>query len=95
MKKMHFAAAALMLALGAGTAMPVYADAGDMTFEKIFQMADRNSDKMVSRQEFLEAMGLAYDSKMKSMKGNAGMVKGDLMTRDGLKALIADIYRGA
>jgi hypothetical protein len=33
-------------------------------------------------------------SKMKSMKDDK-MMKGDAMTRDGYKSLIADIYKGA
>jgi hypothetical protein len=95
MKKMHFAAAALAMSLGLGAAMPVYADMGDITFNMIFEMADKNKNQMITKQEFLEAMGKAYDMKMKAMKGDAMMVKGDAMTRDGLKSLIADIYKGA
>ena len=42
-------------------------------------------------------MGRAYDMKMKKMKANNDdtMVKGDAMTRAGLKSLIDDIYHGA
>ena len=95
MKKMHFTAAALAMALGAGAAMPAYADMGDMTFEMIFKMADKNNDKMVTKQEFLDAMGKAYDMKMTKMKGDGMKAKNNMMTRDGLKDLIADIYKGA
>jgi hypothetical protein len=95
MKTKHFAAAAMALALGIGTALPARADMGDITFNMIFEMADRDANKLVTKQEFLEAMGKAYDMKMKAMKGDAKMVKGDAMTRDGLKDLIADIYKGA
>jgi hypothetical protein len=96
MKRTHFAATALVLAMGTATiAIPAHADAGDMTFEMIFKMADRNNDRMVTKQEFLEAMGKAYDMKMKAAKSDPKMAKDDAMTRDGLKGLIADIYRGA
>jgi len=95
MKKMHCAAAALAMALGIGAAMPAYADDADMTFDKIFRMADQNNNKMVTRQEFLDAMGKAYDQKMNAMKKDSKMVQGSEMTRDGLKSLIEDIYRGA
>ncbi len=96
MMKTQIAAVALTMALGAG-AMPAHADSHDtnMNFEMIFKMADKNKNSMVSRQEFLDAMGRAYDMGMKKMKGDSMMVKGSEMTRDGLKALIADIYRGA
>lgn len=95
MKKLQLAAAALMMSLGIGAAMPAYADAGDITFNMIFEMADKNKNSMITKQEFLEAMGKAFDMKMNAMKADAKMVKGDAMTRDGLKALIADIYKGA
>lgn len=91
----YLATAALALALGAGASLPARADMGDMTFNMIFQMADKDNNKLVTKKEFLDAMSKAYDMKMKEMKPDAGMVKGDAMTRDGLKSLIADIYKGA
>lgn len=98
MKKTLMVAIALT-ALSAAFSMPARADSHDaqMNFEMVFKMADRNKDGMVTRAEFLEAMGRAYDMKMakaKSMKDEK-MVKGDAMTRDGIKALIGDVYRGA
>lgn len=97
MKKMHAAAAILAMALGTGVAMPAFADSHDtnMSFEMIFKMADKNKNNMVTKQEFLDAMGKAYDMGMKKMKADPMMVKGSEMTREGLKALIADIYKGA
>jgi hypothetical protein len=95
MKKMHFAAAALAMSLGVGAAMPAYAGEDPWTFDKVFRMADKNKDSMVSKKEFLETMGMVYDSKMKAMKNDSKMVKDDAMTRDGLQSLIDEIYRGA
>jgi len=94
MKRIHFAAAALATVLNAGLALPAFAD-DPYSFDKIFRMADRNGDSMVTRQEFLDAMAKVYDEKMKAMKSDTKMVKGDAMTRDGLKSVIAEIYRGA
>lgn len=99
MKRSVLVASIVGLGLAAGTAsLPARADSHDtMNFEMVMKMADKNKDGMVTRAEFLEAMGKAYDmkmTKMKSMKDDK-MMKGDAMTRDGLKALIADVYRGA
>jgi len=96
MKPIRIAAAALMLGLIA--AAPARADMGDITFNMIFEMADKDRNSMVTKQEFLDAMGKAYDMKMAKMKTgkDAGsMVKGNAMTKDGFKALINDIHSGA
>ncbi len=61
-------------------------------------MADKNKDTMVTKAEFLDAMGRAYDMKMASYKkaGDTGkMMKGDALTKDGLKQLVADVYKGS
>lgn len=99
MKRSVLAVSIVSLGLVAGAAsMPARADSHDtMNFEMVMKMADKNKDGMVTRAEFLEAMGKAYDmkmSKMKAMKDDK-MMKGSAMTRDGVKALLADIYRGA
>jgi hypothetical protein len=98
MKKSIVAASALALTLlGGVVSTPARADAGDIYFEMVFAMADKNKDTMVSKAEFLDAMGRAYDMKMTSYKkgGDTGkMMKGDAMTKDGLKQLVADIYKG-
>ncbi|MFN7573022.1 MAG: hypothetical protein ACK5TK_16455 [Betaproteobacteria bacterium] len=98
-RKSFLAATALALGLGAASiAMPASADPGDMSFEQIFKMADKNNDKMITRAEFLEAMGKAYDMKMEKMKKgkDAGkMMKGDAMTLDGFRSFINDIHHGA
>lgn len=99
MKKTMIAATMAMGLVSATVALPARADSHDrdMNFEMIFKLADKNKDSMVTKAEFLEAMGKAYDMKMAKMKTakDDKMMKGDAMTRDGVKALVADIYRGA
>lgn len=98
MKNVRLAASVLMLGMLAATAsLPARADMGDLTFNTIFAMADKNKDGMITKQEFLDAMSKAYDMKMQKMKaaGDTKMMKGDAMTREGLKSLINDIYSGA
>ena len=99
MKKSIVAASALALTiLGGVVSTPARADQGDIYFEMIFSMADKNKDSMVTRAEFLDAMGRAYDMKMAAYKkaGDSGkMMKGDALTKEGLKQLIADAYKGA
>jgi Ca2+-binding EF-hand superfamily protein len=96
MKAKILTASALALALSMSViAAPAHARADDLTFPIIFKMADKNNDGMVTKEEFLDAMGKAYDMKMNAMKADAKMVKGNMMTRDGLKSLLNDIYHGA
>ncbi len=99
MKRTYLAAPVIALGLTIGSiATPAHADNHDvLNFEMIFKMADKNKDQMVTRQEFMEAMGKAYDMKMSKMKAmnDTMRMKGDAMTRAGLKALIEDLYRGA
>ena len=99
MKKSIFAASALALGLAvSAVSLPARADTGDIFLNKIFAMADQNKDSMVSKEEFLKAMGDAYDLKMTQYKksDSAGkMAKGELMTKAGLKDLLGDIYRGS
>ena len=94
MTKFQIATAALAMALSVGTALPARAD-DPYSFDKVFRMMDKNKDTMVTRQEFLDAMGKVYDDKMKVMKADPKMVKDNMMTRDGLKDLLGDIYKGA
>jgi hypothetical protein len=98
MKKHTLAISMLTLGLVAATAgLPARADMGDLTFNTIFEMADRNRDTMVTKQEFLDAMAKAYDMKMEKMKASKDtkMTKGNAMTMDGLKSLINDLHHGA
>jgi hypothetical protein len=99
MKKALLAATAMSLGLMAATvSLPARADAGDITFNAIFAMADKNKDSMITKQEFLDAMGKAYDmkmAKMKAVKDADKMMKGNAMTMDGFKSLINDVHSGA
>lgn len=99
MNKSILAASAITLGmLTATVSLPARADAGDMNFEMVFSIADKNKDSMVTKQEFLDAMGKAYDMKMEKMKASkdgAMMVKGDAMSKDGFKSLIQDIHHGS
>lgn len=96
MKSISIAVATLTLGLMA--AAPARADTADITFNMIFEMADKDRNAMVTKQEFLDAMAKAYDMKMDKMKSgkDAGsMIKGSAMTKDGFKALINDLHHGA
>lgn len=99
MKKLLLAASALSVGLMAATAsLPARADVGDITFNMIFEMADKDRNAMVTKQEFLDAMGKAYDMKMAKMKSGKDadkMIKGNAMTMEGLKSLINDVHYGA
>jgi hypothetical protein len=98
MHKSLFAASAVTLGLmSAALSLPARADGGDITFNAIFAMADKNKDTMVTKQEFLDAMSKAYDMKMAKMKSSKDsmMMKGDAMTKDGFKSLINDLHSGA
>ncbi len=92
------------LLIGAALATLLTVSAAPASSQEVFDfnyfmtMADRNKDGAVTRQEFLEAMGKAYDmnmTRMKKMKDSGKMVKGDRMTRDGLKELFSLMYVGA
>ena len=99
MTKALLAATAMSLGLMAATvSLPARADAGDITFNAIFAMADKNKDSMITKQEFLDAMGKAYDMKMAKMRAAKDadkMMKGNAMTMDGFKSLINDVHSGA
>jgi hypothetical protein len=84
--------------MAATASLPARADMGDITFNKIFEMADKDRNAMITKQEFLDAMGKAYDMEMAKMKAGKDadkMMKGNAMTMDGLKSLIRDIHYGA
>lgn len=97
MKKSVLAATMVTLGLAASAySLPARADSHDiLNFELVLKMADRNKDGMVTRAEFLDAMGKAYDMKMDKMKKDGKMVKGDAMTRDAFRSLLNDIHHGA
>lgn len=87
------ALAAVVLAAGFGLSAPASADPG--AFEWLMKQTELHRDGAVTKQQFLEAMGRAYDQSMAKMKDDAKMVKGGMMTMDGMRALLADLYRGA
>jgi glycine betaine/choline ABC-type transport system substrate-binding protein len=97
MKRRLFASSIMAIALSTGfVATPALADSGDVTFEMIWKMASK--DGMVSKKDFMDAMGKAYDmkmEKMKAMKDGSKMMKGDAMTREGFKSFIDDVHKGA
>jgi hypothetical protein len=99
MKRTQLAISALAFGLMAASAsLPARADMGDLTFNTIFEMADKDRNAMITKQEFLDAMGKAYDMKMAKMKTGKDadkMMKGNAMTMDGFKSLVNDIHSGA
>lgn len=99
MKKMQLVLSIAAFGLMAATAsLPARAAGGGDSFNAIFAMADMNKDGMVTKQEFLDAMGKQYDMKMAKMKAGKDadkMVKGTAMTMEGMRSLINDIHSGA
>ncbi|HXF46656.1 MAG TPA: EF-hand domain-containing protein [Burkholderiaceae bacterium] len=98
MLRRSLTAAAMVLALGAALPAPAFAQ-GDISisFPELMKMADKNKDGMVSRQEFVAAMGAAYDmhmKRMKSAKDAAAMVKGDMLSAAAVRMLLRDLYPG-
>jgi hypothetical protein len=85
--------------LAGATSLPAYAQKLDteMSFDAFFKMADKNKDNMMTRQEFVDAMGKVYDMKMEKAKAakDAKMMKGDAMTREGMKSLFNEVNSGA
>jgi len=96
MKKTLYATALALGMAASSFATVAYAEAGVLTYDFIFKTADKNRDGMVTRAEFVEAMGKAYDMKMQEMKAakDTKMMKDNAMTRDGLKQIFNDLYRG-
>jgi hypothetical protein len=84
----------MALALVGGLALPLAASAQDST-----SSYDLNKDGVVSRQEFLEAMGRHYDNAMAKAKQmpaaeQGKMMKGSGMTTAGVDWFLRDIMRG-
>ena len=97
MNKLILSAAALAMTLGLATATTT-ASAKDR-YPVLMAAADINKDGMVSKDEFMAAMGKMYDEKMTKMKtmapaAQAKMMKNDLMTYDGYRALLREIGGG-
>jgi len=92
-------AAAVLLALGAALPASAQQSQGDVvvSYHAMMKMADKNNDGMVSREEFMEAMGSLYDMHMKKMKAgaNAGdMVKGNMLSAAAVRKLFQELYPG-
>lgn len=90
-------AAAVLLALGA--TLPASAQQrsqGDVvvSYHLMWDMADKNKDGMLTRKEFMDAMGAMYDMQMKKMKGDAMMVKGEMLTADAIRKMFKELYPG-
>lgn len=69
----------------------------DISFDGMLKMADRNRDGMVSRTEFMDAMGTAYDRYMAKAKANRSsdrMMKGDALLPAGFRELFRMMYPG-
>ena len=84
---------ALLAAAGAMTAPAMAQELVD--WPMLSKMTDKDGDKMVSKKEFLDAMGMAYDKAMASMKMKPNMVKDDKLSMDAYKELVRQLYSGA
>ena len=85
--------AAALIAAGALTTPAMAQDFVD--WPMLSKMSDKNGDKMISKQEFLDVMSMAYDKAMVTMKKKPGMVKDDKLTMDAFKQVIKELYSGA
>ena len=97
MKRSLLAISVATLGIMAATAsLPARADSGDITLKMFWEMADKDKNTMVTKQEFLDAMSKAYDMKMQKMKAakDTSMMKGDAMTKEGVYSLIKDLSSG-
>ena len=93
MKKSWLAVPAMVMMMGMAFAPAASADEV-FKLEDFWKMADTNNDGMMTRKEFLDAMGKRYDANMEKMKkmGDKGkmMMKGDAMTKEGVKMLFTE-----
>ncbi len=98
-KRSVLSALLVTMALGLTAAAPAArADAGDISLDMLLMLGDRNKDRMLSKQEFIEVMGKAYDmhmTKVKKMQDSAKYTKDNALTRDGLQMLFGDAHKGA
>lgn len=92
-----FTAATMLLALGAtlpASAQPRSQGDVVVSYHQMMEMADKNKDGMVSKKEFMDAMNALYDMQMKKMKGDAAMVKGEMLTADAIRKMFKELYPG-
>lgn len=87
------ALAAITLAAGLGLSTPASADPG--AFEWLMKQTTLSRDGAVTKQQFLDAMGRAYDQSMAKMKNDPKRVRDGMLTMDGVRELFANLYRGA
>jgi hypothetical protein len=92
-------AAAVLLALGAAMPASAQRSQGDavISYHLMWEMADKNKDGMLTKKEFMDAMGAIFDMQMKTMKANkdaAMMVKGDMLTADAIRKMFKELYPG-
>jgi hypothetical protein len=90
-------ATAVLLALGAtqpASAQPRSQGDVVVSYHQMWEMADKNKDGMLSKQEFMDAMSAMYDMQMKKMKGDAMMVKGEMLSADAIRKLFKELYPG-
>jgi len=97
MKKSILGTAALAMTIAVAT-MPLSASARDR-YPEMMKMADADKDGMVSRQEYLEMAAKMYDEKVAKMKSMAPaqmakMMKGDLLTYAGFRAMLRELQGG-
>jgi predicted GNAT family acetyltransferase len=97
MKRLTLGAAAIALSLGLATAATT-ASAKDR-YSQMAAAADMNKDGMVSKDEFLQAMGKMYDEKMAKMKTmpaaeQAKMIKEYNMTIEAYRRMLVELGGG-
>jgi hypothetical protein len=56
-------------------------------------MADKNKDKMLSKEEFMGAMGQMYDAAVKKAKDSGKGMKGELMLPETVRQMLEDLAR--
>jgi DNA gyrase/topoisomerase IV subunit B len=94
MKKLILAATMLAMTIGLATTTTT-AFARDR-YPELMAMADADKDGMVTKEEFLAAMGKMYDEKMDKFKKMSAasqdkMMKNDAMTHAGFRSLLREL----
>ncbi|MBI2768647.1 MAG: EF-hand domain-containing protein [Burkholderiales bacterium] len=68
------AVAATLFTAGGALAQPANAEFFPFSEIMSMKMMDKNKDGMVSKQEFMDMMSMAWDMNYKKMNGKAGMM---------------------
>ncbi len=98
MKKSLIAAAVVAMVASTGAfAQGARGGMDQLSFEQLLNIADKDKNKSITKQEFLDAMGKAYDMKMEKAKAakDTKMMQGEGLTPDGLRSLLRDVNHGA